>query len=47
MDLITTFIIPHANFKLSDWSIGRVTISNVTWQCLTAVKFVLDIRYNK
>ena len=32
-------IIPHINFQQSDWSIGRVTILNVTRQCLTAVKF--------
>ena len=41
--------IPHVNFQQSDWSIGRVTILNVTRQCLTAVKFVvkMGILYNK
>ena len=28
-------IIPHVNFQQSDWSIRRVTILNVTLQCLT------------
>ena len=35
----THFIIPHVNFKQSDWSIDRLTFLNVTRQCLTAVTF--------
>ena len=43
MVLLICFIIPHVNFQQSDWSIGRVTILNVTRQCLTAVKFVVEM----
>ena len=41
-----SFIIPHVNFQQSDWSIGRVTILNVTRQCLKAVKFVVEIGHS-
>ena len=37
------FIIPHVNFQQSDWSIGRVTILNVTRQYLTALKFFVEM----
>ena len=40
------FIKPHVNFQRSDWSIGRVTILNVTRQCLTAVKFVVEMGHS-
>ena len=41
-NMLSLIIIPHENFQQSDWSIGRVTILNVTRQCLTAVKFVVS-----
>ena len=44
--LIISIIIPHVNFQQSDWSIGRVTILNLTWQRLTAVKFVVEMEHS-
>ena len=35
-------ITPHVNFQQSDWSIGRVTILNVTLQCPMALKFAVE-----
>ena len=43
---IYVFIIPHVNFQQSDWSIGLVTILNVTRQCLTGVKFVVEMGHS-
>ena len=40
------FSIFHVNFQQTDWSIGRVIILNVTRQCLTAVKFVVENGYS-
>ena len=37
---------PHVNFQQSDWSIGGVAILNVTRQCLTAVKFVVEMGHS-
>ena len=45
-EMICCFIIPHVNFQQSDWSIGRVTILNGTRQCLTAVKFVVEMGHS-
>ena len=40
---VSYVIIPHVNFQQSDWSIGRVTILNVTRQCLTVGNFVVEM----
>ena len=44
--IIMPVIIPHVNFQQSDWSVGRVKILNVTRQCLTAVKFVVEMGHS-
>ena len=41
--LIICIIIPHVNFEQTEWLIGQLTILNVTWQCLTAMKFVVEM----
>ena len=44
--VIMVIIIPNVNFQQSDWSNGRVTILNVTRQCLTVVKYVLEMGHS-
>ena len=44
--ILIAFIIPHVNFQQSNWSTGRMTIFNVTRQCLTAVKFVVEMGHS-
>ena len=39
-------IIPHVDLQQSDWSIGRVTIFNVTRPYLKTVKFGVEMGHS-